>query len=357
MKNKVNRVRKLAIKYHKPMPEDYLNTVTARLARGEDIGVMKLLSELNKVNVFRKIRLAYALKFRTNDDVDSILYRVRNGKGFAKEFTFAHKDRAELVLDCVLNSIATDISVNVKDKKVYIPENMYYALPATEKQFTGNFPSGTYISLPEDMVAGVHWYNVDGHRIDLDLSIMNATEKYGWDGYYRDGGNIMFSGDITDARKGASELYFIKKQANKEAYIMFVNYFNHEEGVEVPFKILVAKRTGSFGRNYMVDPNDVVAVTKTVIKKTQKILGLIVTTTDDNRFYFAEASIGNRITAGRTDYAVQARKWLMSYYENTINLRDILAKAGAVLVEDKEGADIDLSPEILEKDSFLSILK
>lgn len=359
LKQKVNKIRRLAVKYHKPLPEDYLNTVTAKLSRGEDVGEMRLLNELGKANIFRKIRLAYALKFRTNEDVDSILYRVRNGKGYAKEFDFSfHKD-ADIVLDRVLDSISKHIIPNVEGKKIYIPEYIHYSLPATEKQFTGNFPSGTYVSLPSHMLVGVHWYNVKGNRVDLDLSMVSAEMgKIGWDGYYRTGDKgILFSGDMTDARGGASELFYVKNQT-KTAFILFINYFNFNAAVEVPFKILVAEQVvGNFRKNYTVDPNTVVAISNSVINKPQKILGLLVTTPEENRFYFAEASVGSSITVGNQDYAAQSRKFLLNYYENAINLRDILAKAGAVFTLEKDEADIDLSPEILEKDSFLAILK
>ena len=109
----INRIRKLAVKYHKPMPEDFLNTVTAKLKESHRFDYGKLASELKRVNVFRKIRLAYALKYRTKD-VDSILYRIRNGKGYATDFSFARKDYANEILKIVLNSIVRDVSKNVK---------------------------------------------------------------------------------------------------------------------------------------------------------------------------------------------------------------------------------------------------
>ena len=63
----VNKIRKLAVKNHKPMPADYLNDITANLNKGIKIDTEVLIKELSKVNTFRKIRLAYALKFRTSD--------------------------------------------------------------------------------------------------------------------------------------------------------------------------------------------------------------------------------------------------------------------------------------------------
>lgn len=358
MKVVINKTRKLAAKHHKPLPEDFLNSITARVARGEEIDAVKLQSELGRVNVFRKIRLAYALKFRTKD-VESILYRIRNGKGYATEFTFAKQDGAKAILDVVLDSITGDISENVRGKKVYIPRYINYSLPATEKQFTGVFPSGTYVSLPSDMITGIHWDNVEGNRIDLDLSLVSKGIKIGWDSAYRtEERDVLFSGDVTDAEDGASELFYVKKQS-KGAFIVFVNYYNFDAKIPVPFKILVARETvRDFRLNYTVNPNNVVAISNTVMDKKQKILGLLVTTMKENRFYFAEMNIGRSITSGDTDYARHSRQYLYDYYTNSISLEDVLTMAGAEVISERDGdACIDLSPEVLEKDSILALLR
>lgn len=352
----INKIRKLARSHHKPMPEDYLNAVTAHIKDGS-IDDAKLKKALKKANAFRKIRLAYALKFRTKD-VESILYRVRNGKSYASNFEFDNQEEAERVLGIVLNSITNNL--DIKGKKIHIPSNIEYSLPATEKQFTGYFPSGTCVALPKDMVAGIHWNNVDDHRIDLDLSLISLGGKIGWDACYRsDDRKVLFSGDITDAcgKNGASELFYVKKQ-EPQAFIMMVNYYNHHENVEVPFKILVAhEKIKSMKQNYTVDPNNMVAIASTKIKEKQKILGLLITDTDECRFYFTESSIGKSITSNsEAPHITQAREWMLSYYRNSIQLKDILEKAGAVLVGSEE-AEVDLSPQSLEKDTILNLLK
>lgn len=356
----INKIRKLARKYHKPMEEDYLNEVTAKIQNKRDIYQKKLKEELLKANTFRKIRLAYALKYRTKD-VESILYRIRNGKGYAKEFRFTEHNRAKRVLDSVLDSIVKDVSKNVKGKKIYIPDYINYTLPATEKQFTGDLPSGSYVSIPKDMVFGIHWENTDGHRIDLDLSIMNAATKIGWDSTYRsEDKKILFSGDITDAPKpkGASELFYIRQQI-LSSYILFVNYYNFDkDSVEVPFKILVAKeQVKNLKQNYMVDPNNVMCVAKTKINQRQKILGLVVTTTNECRFYFTECYLGRSITSSGSEFVEHSRQYLFDFYRNTISLNDILVKAGGKLVKDRDKCDIDLSPEVLEKDTIINLIK
>tara|TARA_R100001530_G_scaffold1886_1_gene3251 strand:- start:24948 stop:25973 length:1026 start_codon:yes stop_codon:yes gene_type:complete len=64
LRSSINRIRKLAKKHHKPMPEDFLNNITSMIKQGELISKDKLNKELSKANTFRKIRLAYALKYR-----------------------------------------------------------------------------------------------------------------------------------------------------------------------------------------------------------------------------------------------------------------------------------------------------
>lgn len=356
LKSIVNEIRRLARKHHKPMKEDYLNDLTGLLKR-DPVYTDFLQKELSKVNIYRKIRLAYALKFRTTD-ADSIVYRIRNGKSYAKSFSYEQKARAKHALATVLESITKDISKNVKGKKIYIPKEITYMLPSTEKQFTGNFPSGSYVTIPKDMIVGIHWENVGSRRVDLDLSMISATNKIGWDGSYRnEQKTILFSGDMTSAPKpkGASELFYIKKQGT-DAHILMVNYFNYRKDVEVPFKIIVAKnKMESIGMNYMIDPNDVVSIAKSKITQKQKILGFIVTTPSECRFYFAETHIGKDISAGQKDYILQSKKYLFDFYTNAISLNEMLIKAGAI-ESNKDNCDINLSQENLAKDTLINLI-
>lgn len=360
LKRTINKIRRLAVANHKPMQEDLLNSITARLSRGEGVQLVEVQKELDRVNTFRKIRLAYALRFRTTD-ADSILYRVRNGKSYAKEFNFTDKFSAKTVFNVVRKSIIDDVAKNVAGKKIYIPEGVKYALPATEKQFTGNLPSGSFVDLAEnDLLAGIHWKNVGRNRIDLDLSIQNAEGKIGWDGAYRNGSNdVHFSGDVTDAPapKGASEIFRFSNTA-RGIWIMFVNYYNFNSEVEVPFKIIVAQQDHSgIEKNHTLDPNGILAQASSDMKVKQKALGIIVADATGRKFYFAESDLGKSISVRGQAYAEQARKFLLNYYTDTIILNDILADAGAEFVEDVAEADIDLTPEAIDKTSILQLLK
>jgi len=363
-KKLINKIRKLAVTNHKPMTEDYLNTITAKIKNGVSIKSAEFNKELNKVNIFRKIRLAYALNFRTKN-VDSIVYKVRNGQGYATSFGFneSFKIETQLILNEVIRSIVKDIRPQVEGKNIYIPKNIRYALPATEKQFTGNLPSGSYVSIPKDMIIGIHWEDVGDYRVDLDFSMIGLDGKYGWDRHYRnEGRSILFSGDMTSAPKpnGASELFYIGKQEDN-AFLISVNYYNYDEQIPVPFKIFIAKeQVRDMRNNYVVNPNNILLTTESKMDKKQKTLGLLITTPTECRFYFSEVNIGNSITSSNSEVSEYGRKYLKSYLENAISLNDILVRAGAIVYDDKKnalkGIDIDLSPELLEKDTIIKLL-
>jgi len=352
----VNRIRKLARHNHKPMSLSYLDTITARINRGEIIDTIRIKEELDKVNIFRKTRLAYALKYRmTNPRVN--LYRVRNGKAYVKGYTFNNIEEASRVYDIVIHSIVSGLD-HLKDKRVYIPDHIVYALPTTEKQFTGDIPSGSYVRIGSDMVFGVHWDNVGNHRIDLDLSLISPEGgKIGWDASYRLGNEILFSGDLTDAANGASELFYLKRVTSKKDLIVFLNYYNYSRDISVPYKILVAKeQVDALEENYMVHPNNVKCITTSSIRSKQKVLGIVSISPTESRFYFSECTLGNSITSSYSNISMMAREYLIKYYTDPISLGDILSRAGCKIVNKREDAEINLSPNTLEKDRIISIL-
>lgn len=357
MKKSINKIRRLAVANHKPMQEDLLNTITGRLKTNSKPELHQFEMALTQANIFRKIRLAYALKFRTTD-ADSILYRVRNGKSFAKEFDFENKKGAEIIYGIIMKSIIKDLA-HVKGQKFYIPKGLKYGLPATEKQFTGNLPTGSYVEVSEDMVVGIHWLNTKNARIDLDLSISNNMGKIGWDAAYRDGNqDIQFSGDITDAPapKGASELFHVGGTA-RGSWLMNLNYYNFNSDEPVPFKIVVGKESRDImEKSHTIDPNNIVALSNSVIEVKQKTLGIIVADEESTKFYFAETEFQKGISSRHTAAAEQARKYLLNYYTDSIVLNDVLALAGAEIVDGPTDGALDLSPEAVDKTTILDLL-
>lgn len=354
-----NQLRKKADKLHQPLPEDYLNSITSQIKKdGLDLDVFK--TRIESAPIFRKIRLAYALHFRLYGS-EAIVYKVRNGRGWATGFDWPVEsaDLTTSALEIVIASIVEHLRKKVEGKSIYIPEHVHYALPATEKQFTGNFPTGSSVSVPEDLIVGIHWTNTN-KRVDLDLSVIGESGKYGWDADYRSKDkDVLFSGDITDAPapKGASELFYLKA-AQDETKIVMVNYYNFDKGDEVDTKFLIAsKKLKKLSENYMVDVNNMVAAANINITKKQNILGLIANVNNQNRVYFANVSVGNSITSHMNEQTIYARKYLVDSVINSIDLKDILISAGAI-VTDKQDSTIDynLAPENLTKTSILDLI-
>jgi len=356
-----NDLRRKTKTMHKPLPEDYLNSVTSRI-KSNSLDLDTLKEKIRKASIFRKIRLAYALQHRHNLGSPSIVYRVRNGKGWATEFAWSSRydSIVEAAFDIVRDSIVSDISKNVKGKTIYIPKGIRYALPATEKKFVGNIPTGTSISVEQDMVVGIHWTNTK-RVVDLDLSLLSAAGKIGWDGGYRSEElDILFSGDVTSAPKprGASELFYIKKGL-KDPQLLMVNDYNYQKDSPVPAKIIVAReKPKSFGKNYMVNPNNMLAISNIEITKKQNIIGLVVFNNSKNRFYFSNASVGNSISSGDDEKTVHARNYLEDSLLNAISMNKILKMAGANVVREKpEDEYIDLSTESLDKTTIIDLIK
>ena len=355
-----NRLRKQANKLHKPLPEDYLNNVTGKI-RNKQLDLTELNKRLDDASIFRKIRLINALTFRLNDP-EAVVYRVRNGRGWATEYTWADEltTSTEEAVDAVFDSIVSELSKNVAGQTILIPNGIHYAVPATEKQFTGHLPTGSYVSSKKDMIFGVHWCNVDGNRIDLDLSLVGAEGKIGWDGAYRSGDDILFSGDVTDApgKKGASELFFIKKGGKLKPNLLTLNYYNYDDEYPVPCKFFVAdEKPKKRFSNYMVDPNRIVAAANMTIDQKQNMLGLAIHVDGENRIYFGNINIGNSISSSFSVPAVNTRKYMVASLVNSLSLKKTLKKAGAKVVKEKpEGEFVDLSPESLDKTSIIKLL-
>lgn len=362
MNSIINRISKLSKIHHQTMKWDYLNEITGLIKNGHYVSRAELSCALDSANTFRKIRLAYALNYRTKD-VSSILYRIRNGKSWA---TAVHHDErtrnmSKEILNLVYKSIIEDISKHVGDKKIYLPENVEYALPATEKQFTGNLPSGSYVTVEPGMVFGIHWFNHKSKSVDLDLSFISADgKKYGWDGEYRSSiRDILYSGDKTDAPRpdGASELFYLQKGSLAAgAGVLMVNYYNYTPE-EVPFEIIVGRPSSkSFNENYMIDPNDIVCSVESKMDRKQKILGIVEPVEGGFRFYFSETYLGKSITSKMTTGLNHAKQYLVDYYTDALSLSMSLRLSGVKIVGNEEDCDISLSLEKIEKDTILNLL-
>jgi hypothetical protein len=330
-----NRLRKDADVMHKPLPEDYLNSITSRIKNDKSLD--ELEGRLKGATIFRKIRLANALKFRLTNP-QAIVYKIRNGRSWVDDFIAKNPEATKRALDIVLASIKID-------KTVYVPEYIDYALPATEKQFIGNIPANTKISVKDNLMVGVYWENVKGHQVDLDFSSIDLTGKVGWNSVYKsDDENILYSGDMTDARNGASELLYFG-QDNKKVAALFLNYYNFDSDTPVPTKIFVAsEKPENFGSNYVA--NNIIIQSDFIVDQKQYFIGLVY----GNCLYLSASSIGKSNVSGGA-LADKTREYLLNSTTSALKLSEV------VNITHERGDYLDLSPEKLTKDTFLGLLK
>lgn len=363
LNNIINTLRKYANKTHVPVRYNVIDNVTNT---GKDIDVSELYESLNNVSIFRIIRIINALLYRYQSDNNSIVYRIRNGKSYATTTDIVDKielcNRSWILRAYLTNKLESKLS----GKKVYIPSNIVYTAPTSEKQFNGNFPNGSYITIPRNdsnLIYGVHWNNIGKERIDLDLHQSNSNESFGWDSAYRNGTrDILFSGDVTDAPEpnGATELFYVSRDCKDLAYSVSLNFYNHYD-TEVPFEFIIAKADDEqIDEDYVIDPNNILAKVEMTItgESPNKNIGLITLDDKNINFYFNDVTCGNRRTFKDDDVYKNTLAYMQNVAKTQLKLNDLLKWCGCELVneEHKDEADIDLSPEVLTKETLISLL-
>lgn len=387
LNKKINKLRKLAIKNHRPLSTKLVDLVT-NTDMVAPFDKQYLTKALDDVSIFREIRIFNSLNYRVTSP-ESMVYKIRNGKTYVSKLERLSyfggsvlNERRNIVFDHLINRIKE----KVEGKAICIPKGVVYAAPTSEKQFNGNFPFGSYIELPrgENLIYGVYWQNISGdtseeERVDLDLHQMNKSIAFGWDSNYRDDNrNILFSGDMTDAPlpNGATELFYVDNNYGYGAFLLTLNMFTHNTE-DVPFEFVIAK--GKVEDKKCIDPNNILASVNMTVKKDerQKVVGFIVIG-ETIRFYFNDFSAGgscpttsiNDITTGMFDY-------LSNYSKTQLKLNDLLKEAGAIITDtpkiktrkvtpfsdgmgfediEEKDVDIDLSINSITKETIIDLL-
>lgn len=396
----INRLRKLSVKNHKPLKVNILDDLyNIKTLKGVEENKDKIRTELDKVSIFREIRIINGLNYRLENYNSalkkSIMYRIRNGKVYATELDKENSSRAGNALSVLIAIIKSHLINRAtklfKDKTFYIPENVTYTAPSSEKQFIGNIPEGSFVEIPRtgNMVVGVHWCNLDKARVDLDLKMMNLTEHYGWNVAYMSGLNdendIVFSGDMTDAPKpnGATEVFLISPKAKNKSFLIKVNDFTQVKDT-VPFEFIVAEFDGnSLHKDYVVDPNKLLIKVNNKFEQTDKVightaaktLGYVEMTTNSLKIYFKDFEDVKGRVSNLDDVNKNIFKYTDLYSKVQLTLNELIEKCGGKIERQRETetleevivdgdilykkilkpVDYDLSLENLTKESIIKI--
>lgn len=334
----INKISKLSKKLHKPMINNPLNLVTQKLLSDRDI---KWIDNASIFSIFKALSACYNRGYLKQD---TFLFKIRNGKSwYAKKDTNVSicKKNTKFLENYLKNRI------NFNDEKVFIPKNVQYSLPTSEKMFVGNVPVGTKIT-GKKLAVGVYWEN-SGGAYDLDLSGNNIDGKVGWNSLYNQGdGNLMYSGDITNAPNGAVE-YLYANNGLKNKTIVNLNVYSGSDNSE--YKIILGKGD-DINKEYMMNTSNLFFQADTRAVQKNNTIGLLLPeTSGEQSFVVLNFGSGNRHVSNLSDEELEAlvQEWTTPY---TLNM--LFDKLGVKTFK-KDECTIDLSLDNLEKDSLINI--
>lgn len=329
--SEINKISKLSKTLHKPMPLNALNLLTSKKFSYEEIQVA-----VDRGSIYHVFKALQALQARSLGQ-DTFTYRIRNGKSFTKENRTNPAENLENLKKAIANRL------NLRGKTIYIPDNIEYSLPTSEKMFVGNIPTGTKV-FGESLVAGVYWENSWGAN-DLDLSGISLT-KIGWNSRYS-GDGMTFSGDMTDATNGAVEYLHATKLSEPVLVLNNVYFGDDNAGYS-----LIVGNASEPSRKFMMNPNNRLLDLRTQMTQRQEIIGMFMP--EENGISFTVLGFGaGNLHISRENIAQLSRKALHQQYRNPVTLKELISFCGGKIV--KKDADFDLSLTTLTRDSFVNI--
>lgn len=335
---KINAISKASKTAHVPMSYNILNNIGS-------CTVAELVAQRDNLLNANFFQLARCIQFlKQNMSATDKVYQIRNGKTFAKSGKTLNSFAATEKIHLLIHILAEKYSL--KGLKVYIPDDVFYALPTSEKLYVGNVPFGSKF-VSDNVALGVFWRNEGGAR-DIDLSAISADSKVGWNSYYNDG-EVLYSGDMTNASPCATEYLYSKKTLQSD-YLVTANIFSGNP-TGSKFNIIVGKG-GNINKDYMMDPNAVWVTSATESIKREGLVGLITRDGDKNAAIVFHLGFGRSQVSYGGGKADLMRSALVQRWKNCFYLNELLPYLGAEMVNDVAEADLDLSPNKLTRDSF-----
>ena len=378
----INKLRKQAIHNHKSVKIAYnlSNIKYEIIASAIDNNYKKLTKNETIYSKIKAYNYIISLLNVDNEDFNYKNYRIRNGKTYSIE-----KQNKKVINVNLYKSLSIklydDISNTIKQKignnKIYIPKNIVYVAPVSEKKFVDGIPELSYIKIENSLNIGVHWENVVSNEqeinTDLDLKLVGIDSMFGWDAEYREKNDILFTGDLTVApikMGGATEAFLINDKVKSAKLVMLNNYTNN---YDIDYKLMIEDvnelepvktkfieckdnvykerdNKERFKVNTIFDLNKTLILNSKIGHRafSQKNIGIY----KDNKFYFTGSQIGQGVTTMRSVYIDTYLKAIQNEAENHLSINELLKD---YLVEDKKDAQIDLSLDNITSDTFINL--
>ena len=349
----INKIGHLSKKYHNPLPANAAIHY-AEACKNNDI--KRMLEIIKNCNYSQLVRL-FTYAYTDFSATDTNLYSIRNGKVYYKKRENFCNKRIELII--------AELIKRTPHKKYILPTRISYGLPISGKNFIGNYPNGSYITIdPEKFhIVGIHWTNTLKSRVDLDLSIKTKNDTYNWCNTRVD--NVVnFSGDVTDAparQGGAAEAFFFNPGAATGGNDYFLSVYNFTRTDDAKCDIFLeesdkeSKKLAYHPSKQLVEP-----ISFKVESDRPECFGIF----SENRLYLTKGSFskGNVMDGGNADYLnafsekLKSAPTLYSFF-TLLNLPVILLdKADEVPEEFRDAIDLR-DPAKLTKEDFLKITR
>ena len=356
----INKIRRLAVKYHAPLSDVCVQNFYQICLHDRWTDAEAIIANCDLFDLVKLMNIV--LIKGTREQGDPRMFNVRTGASFvipegSDEPTEQERKLCGKIMRVLMDAVAK--KVDFTGKKFYMPGNISYGMPTSDKQYFGAIPWGTKVDLPEDkaFTLGIAWNNVDNQRVDLDLHMHNGTESYGWNGgYFNDKNSILFTGDMTDATNGAAEAFYFKPEKD-EKYMLDISKYSGP--ARVPFYFFVnAKEPDTRKANYIRDAAEDLVPALALAFNGEDCATMNLGVLYNNQFVFHGGSVSANI-GGYSKYygdAVQASVNKMLIH---VSLRDIIELCGGEFVDKADlGEDgIDLSPECLTEGSIAALFE
>lgn len=349
----INKISHLSKKYHKLLPANAA-IYYAEACKDNDI---KRIKEIIKNCSYSQLIRLFTYAYSDFGATDTNLYGIRNGKVYYK--------KRENSFSKHIGLIVAELSKRTPHKKYIHPVRISYGLPISGKNFIGNYPNGSYITIdPEKFhTVGIHWTNTPKSRVDLDLSMKTKNDTYNWCNTRVDN-TVNFSGDVTDApidQGGAAEAFFFNPGAATDGNDYFLSVYNYTGTSGVKCDIFLEesdtepKKLAYHPHKQLVEP-----ISFKVESDRPECFGIF----SEDRFYLTKGSFskGNVMDSANTDYLEAFSKKLKNAptlysFFTLLNLPVILLdKTDEVPEEFKDAIDLR-DPAKLTKEDFLKITR
>lgn len=343
----INKIRRLAVKYHKPQSANTIKNFV-NLSSEEQATIIARATNRELIKLYNALAVPSGTR----------LFQIRNGKIWVRE-----EEKEVKISDKIRAASAISIELrkrlkNYEGMTIYIPRGISYAVPYSEKQFSGAIPWGTAIDATDKENAftiGVHWVNdPDESGCDLDLHAHTPTRHFGWNSDYISGdGEIIYSGDMTNAPapKGAAESFYINNV--NEPVILTLNAFNANKNKQFQF-FMTEGKDDEMRERATFDSSKLISAPLPLAFADKSSLSLGIF--DNKTFYIYGGNVAEGAVPSR-DYPkfIEA---LLNRMSSTYRFEALASALKINIVHEapKDTPFLDLSPEALTVNTLLDFV-